>query len=82
MHVDRMIDKIPQNKNKIVVLINSEGGCLAQTQIIIKKIAHLAAKNKAEVWTFGQEYALNAGFMILACGDRVYIDQTTVVGGI
>jgi len=63
-------------------LVNSSGGCYAQTQIIIKKIAQVAVKNKAEVWTYGQELALNAGFLLLASGNRVFVDETTVVGGL
>lgn len=77
-----MLQKIPQNKDKIAILVNSKGGCLAQTHIILKKIAQLARRNKAEVWTFGQEWALNAGFLLLASGNRVFVDESTVVGGL
>jgi hypothetical protein len=34
------------------------------------------------VWTFGQEWALNAGFLLVASGHRVFVDSTTVVGGL
>jgi hypothetical protein len=34
------------------------------------------------VWTFGQEWALNAGFLLLASGNRVFVDGSTVVGGL
>jgi ClpP class serine protease len=49
-----MLEKIPKNKNKIAVLVNSHGGCYAQTHIIARKIAQIAKRNKAEVWTFAQ----------------------------
>jgi ClpP class serine protease len=77
-----MLQRIPKNKDKIAVLINSKGGCLAQTHIILRKIAEVARRNKAQVWTFGQEWALNAGFLLLSSGNRVFVDSSTVVGGL
>jgi membrane-bound ClpP family serine protease len=77
-----MLQKIPKNKDKIAVIVNSQGGCLAQTNIIIQKINQIAKRNKAQVWTFGQEWALNAGFLLLTSADRVFIDRSTVVGGL
>lgn len=77
-----MLEKIPKNKSKIAVIVNSKGGCLAQTHLIIKKINDVARRNKAQVWTFAQEWALNAGFLLLASGNRVYIDSSSVVGGL
>jgi len=52
--VSAMLEKIPKNKDKIVVLINSHGGCYAQAHIISQKIAQIAKRNKAQVWTFAQ----------------------------
>lgn len=77
-----MLQRIPQNKDKIAILVNSKGGCFAQTHIILKKINQIAKRNKAQVWTFGQEWALNAGFLLLSSGNRVFIDNSTVVGGL
>ena len=77
-----MLEKVPTNKQRIAILVNSPGGCYAQTHIIIKKIAQIARRNKAEVWTFGQELALNAGYMLLASGNKVFIDDSTIVGGL
>ena len=77
-----MLEKIPKNKQTIGILVNSAGGCYAQTHIIIQKISQLAKRNNAEVWTFGQELALNAGFMLLASGNKVFVDESTVVGGL
>ena len=76
-----MLQKIPSNKQRIAVLVNSRGGCLAQTHIIAKKIAEVANRNKAKVWTFGQEWVLNSANILLASGDKVFVDTTTVVGG-
>ena len=76
-----MLQRIPQNKQRIAVLVNSRGGCIAQTHLIAQKISHLARKNNAEVWTFGQEWALNSAALLLASGHRVFVDSTTVVGG-
>lgn len=77
-----MLNKIPKNKTKIALIINSQGGCYAQAHIISKKLSQIAKRNKAEVWTFAQEWALNAGFLLLSTGKRVYVDNTSVVGGI
>jgi len=77
-----MLQKIPKNKDKIAVLINSQGGCLAQTHIILQKINQIAKRNKAQVWTFAQEWALNAGFLLLASGNQVFVDNCSVVGGV
>lgn len=77
-----MLQKIPKNKNKIAILVNSQGGCMAQTHIILNKINLLAKRNKAQVWTFGQEWALNAGFLLLSSGHKVFVDSSTVVGGL
>lgn len=77
-----MLQKIPKNKDRIALLVNSKGGCLAQTHIILRKVAELAKRNKAQVWTFGQEWALNAGFLLLSAGDKAYVDNSTVVGGL
>ena len=54
LHVHNMLQKIPKNKNKIAILVNSQGGCMAQTHIILNKINLLAKRNQAQVWTFGQ----------------------------
>ena len=77
-----MLDKIPKNKDKIAVLINSHGGCYAQSHIIARKIAQIAKRNNAQVWTFAQEWAINAGFLLLSTGDRVFVDKASVIGGL
>lgn len=82
LYIHQMLEKIPKNKSKIAVIVNSKGGCLAQTHLIIKKINDVARRNKAQVWTFAQEWALNAGFLLLASGNRVYVDSSSVVGGL
>ena len=76
-----MLEKIPKKKNKIALIINSQGGCFAQAHIISKKIGQIAKRNNAEVWTFAQEWALNAGFLLLSTGKRVFVDRTSVIGG-
>jgi ClpP class serine protease len=77
-----MLEKIPKNKDKIAVLINSTGGDYAQAHIMVKKIAQIAKRNNAQVWTFAQEWALNAGFLLLASGHRVFVNKASVVGGL
>ena len=76
-----MLEKIPKNKDKIAVLINSHGGCYAQAHIIHRKIEQIAKRNKAQVWTFAQDSAINAGFMLLCSGDKVFVNKASIVGG-
>jgi ClpP class serine protease len=82
VHLSALLERIPKNKDKIAILINSQGGCFAQTTIIARKIAQIARRNKAQVWTFAQEWATNAGFMLLSTGDRVFVNKASVVGGL
>lgn len=77
-----LLEKIPQNKDKIAIIINSHGGCYAQTTIIARKIAQIARRNKAQVWTFAQEWATNAGFLLLSTGDKVFVGKSSVVGSL
>ena len=77
-----LLEKIPKNKDKIAVIINSYGGCYAQAHILSRKIGQIAKRNKAEVWTFAQDWATNAAFMLLSTGDKVFVDQSSVVGGL
>lgn len=42
-----MLEKIPKNKKKIALIIDSQGGCYAQAHIINKKIAQIAKRNDA-----------------------------------
>ena len=77
-----LLEKIPQNKQQIAILVNSQGGCYAQAHIINQKIAQIAQRNRAQVWTFAQEWAVNAGFLLLAAGNQVFVDRASVVGGL
>ncbi len=77
-----LLEKIPKNKSKIALLIDSPGGCYDQAHIIAKKIEQIAKRNNAQVWTFAQEWAVNAGFLLLSTGDRVFVDHSSVIGGL
>ena len=77
-----MLKKVPKGAKQLGIVISSQGGSLAQAHIIRNKINQKVLESKLELLTFGEDYAINAGFMLLMSGHRVYADTTTVLGGL
>ena len=53
-----------------------------QSEIIGKKIKAFAKNNNLKLLTFGREIVASGGYLILAQGDEVYCDVSSVIGSI
>ena len=77
-----MLDKVTNKHNHLAVTINCKGGSLAQALVISQKLKQKAKKSNLQIHTFAEQYALNAGLLVLMSGNKIYMDSTTVIGGL
>jgi signal peptide peptidase SppA len=66
----------------IALTVNSAGGSSAQSLIIVQKIRNYCKNKKIPLYTFGEEQACSAGYLVLSSGDKVYVENSSVVGSI
>ena len=50
--------------------------------MIYSKIKNFAKDHHLPIYTFAEDIAASGGYFILCMGDRVYVDQTSLVGSI
>jgi serine protease SohB len=66
----------------VALLINSPGGSAAQSSLIAARIRRLAAEKKVEVHAFVEDVAASGGYWLACAGDKIWVDQTSIVGSI
>ncbi len=66
----------------IALLINSPGGSPAQSSLIAARIRRLAAEKEIEVHAFVEDVAASGGYWLACAADRIWVDQTSIVGSI
>ena len=81
---ERLIDRaFSQRGLKAVALaVNSPGGSPVQSALIAKRIRQLADENKVPVFAFAEDVAASGGYWLLAAGDEIYADDSSIVGSI
>mmetsp|Transcript_78911 Transcript_78911/g.92234 ORF Transcript_78911/g.92234 Transcript_78911/m.92234 type:complete len:284 (-) Transcript_78911:300-1151(-) len=66
----------------LAVLVNSVGGAPGQCHILAQKLKIFSENTNIPVYTFAEDAATSGGFYILAAGDKIYADNTSLLGGI
>ncbi len=82
--LERMIVRaFSQRGVKAVALaVNSPGGSPVQSALIAKRIRQLADEKKIPVYAFAEDVAASGGYWLLAAGDEIYADDSSIIGSI
>jgi len=66
----------------IALQINSPGGSPVQTELIYRRIRHLAEEKKVPVYTFAEDVAASGGYWLACAGDEIYVSENSLIGSI
>lgn len=66
----------------VALSINSPGGSPVQSHLIFKRVRALAEEHDLPVFAFAEDVAASGGYMLLAAGDKIYADESSIVGSI
>lgn len=66
----------------LAVVVNSPGGLPVQSQLIADKLRDFSSSRNLKLYTFARDVAASGGYMILAAGDHVVADRSSIVGSI
>ena len=66
----------------IAVSVDSSQGSLVHAEIIADLLRGKAKELKCPLYTFAESAALGSGYLILSCGDKVFADPHSLIGGI
>ncbi len=66
----------------VALVINSPGGSAVQSSLIAARIRRLAAENGVEVHAFVEDVAASGGYWLACAGDRIWVDDSSIVGSI
>jgi ClpP class serine protease len=80
--VESMLNKLPSKTTKLGVVINSDSGSPAQAHIINTKLSILSKRRGIEIYTFIEDAAVNAGFLLATGGQKIFADNTSIIGGL
>ena len=80
---NKSLKNVPKRRVKCLALvINSAGGSPSQCHHIVQRLKYYSANSKVPVYTFAEEAATSGGFYILAAGDKIFADKTSLLGGV
>jgi signal peptide peptidase SppA len=82
--IERMIARaFAQRGVKAVALaVNSPGGSPVQSALIAGRIRQLAEEKKIPVYAFAEDVAASGGYWLLAAGDEIFADDSSIIGSI
>ncbi len=66
----------------VALAVNSPGGSPVQSALIAKRIRQLADEKKVPVFAFAEDVAASGGYWLLAAGDEIYADDSSIIGSI
>jgi signal peptide peptidase SppA len=66
----------------VALVINSPGGSPVQSSLIAARIRRLAAEKDIEVHAFVEDVAASGGYWLACAGDRIWVDDSSIVGSI
>ncbi len=72
----------PKRLTAVALAINSPGGSPAQSAMIAGRIRRLADEREVPVYAFCEDVAASGGYWLATAGDKIYADQTSIVGSI
>ncbi len=72
-----------RGKPKAVALaLNSPGGSPVQSSLIAARIRRLADENAVPVFAFVEDVAASGGYWLATAADRIYVDESSIIGSI
>jgi signal peptide peptidase SppA len=81
--VTKSLNLIPtKNVKFLAVVINSAGGSPGQCHIISKKLEAYSKNTGIPIYTFAEDLATSGGYFLLSCGEKVFADNASMVGGV
>ncbi|KAM3147128.1 hypothetical protein pb186bvf_000844 [Paramecium bursaria] len=81
--VQKQLDRISfRNVKELGVVVSSPGGLPVQSDLICQKLVDYTKKKHIPLYTFAEDYAASGGYFILAIGNKIYVDPTSLVGSI
>ncbi|MFT7045569.1 MAG: serine protease SohB [Celeribacter sp.] len=66
----------------VALSINSPGGSPVQSSLIAARIRRLAAEKEIPVYAFVEDVAASGGYWLACAADKIYVDQSSIVGSI
>ncbi len=66
----------------MALVINSPGGSPVQSSLIAARIRRLATEKEIEVHVFVEDVAASGGYWLACAGDRIWVDDSSIVGSI
>jgi len=79
----KALGSVPKKNLKfLAILVNSAGGAPAQCHIISKKLKSISQEKNVPIYTFAEDQATSGGYYLLSCGDKVFADNASLIGGI
>lgn len=72
----------PKRLTAVALAINSPGGSAAQSAMIAGRIRRLAEEREVPVYAFCEDVAASGGYWLATAADKIYADQTSIVGSI
>ena len=71
-----------KNLKAVALAINSPGGSATQSSLIAKRVRALAAEHGVPVLAFVEDVAASGGYWLATAGDKIYADESSIVGSI
>lgn len=66
----------------VALSINSPGGSPVQSSLIAARIRRLADEKDIPVFAFVEDVAASGGYWLACAADKIYVDQSSIVGSI
>ncbi|MBK8173824.1 MAG: S49 family peptidase [Rhodospirillales bacterium] len=66
----------------VALVVNSPGGSPVQSALIARRIRALAEEHDRPVFAFAEDVAASGGYWLLAAGDEIWADESSIVGSI
>ncbi|MEM9469920.1 MAG: S49 family peptidase [Pseudomonadota bacterium] len=66
----------------VALVINSPGGAPTQCSLISSQIRSLAEEKEVPVFAFIEDVAASGGYWLACCGDKIYAQNSSIVGSI
>ena len=87
MNLDSVGDQLVKafeapNVVAVALRINSPGGSPVQSSRIYTAIRELAAEKKVPVYAFTEDVAASGGYYIACAADKIYADDSSIVGSV
>lgn len=66
----------------VALVINSPGGSPVQSSLITKRIRDLSEEKDIPVLAFAEDVAASGGYMLALAGDKIYANDSSIIGSI